>query len=307
MELRFPEFRELTLADAKLLREHALRAGKSACEYSFTNLMIWRDFDRVTRAIHGGNLCLCVEPRNESPFFLEPIGGSNPLATARILADRMPCFSRISESFARQLAEEGFDVGEIPDHHDYLYETRDLAEMRGRRYDGKRGHIRKVALRDPGYRVVSLERGHLAEARALFEGWAAFKLEGGGEWDELPELAVSCQRLSIERLFEHFEELGIVGAALIAGGRMAGFIAGSALGEEGACLHLGYADPRIPGSFPALLQGACRTAFAGFAWVNLEQDLGLAGLRKTKRSYHPSRLERKFEARKPLANWRAIR
>lgn len=44
-----------------------------------------------------------------------------------------------------------------------------------------------------------------------------------------------------------------------------------------------------------MLWEACRNTFSEFEFVNLEQDLGLPGLRKIKNSYHPIRLEEKFE------------
>ena len=64
-------------------------------------------------------------------------------------------------------------------------------------------------------------------------------------------------------------------------------------------VHFSYGHPDAPGIAQLLLWEGCNKLFTNSAYVNLEQDLGIPGLRKAKLSYHPLRLERKFEI-KPI-------
>jgi hypothetical protein len=76
---------------------------------------------------------------------------------------------------------------------------------------------------------------------------------------------------------------------------MKGFILGSRLNPETASVHFQYGDPSLRGISQTLLWEACNKTFSSFKYINLEQDLGIPGLRKAKLSYYPLRLEKKFE------------
>ena len=75
---------------------------------------------------------------------------------------------------------------------------------------------------------------------------------------------------------------------------MEGFIVTSAGTPETATAHLQYANYKIPGIYQVLLWETCRQILSSFTFLNLEEDLGIPGLRKTKLSYQPIRLEEKF-------------
>jgi hypothetical protein len=60
-------------------------------------------------------------------------------------------------------------------------------------------------------------------------------------------------------------------------------------------VHFQYANAELSGIYQVLLRDACRHLFAGCTYVNLEEDLGIVGLRRTKLSYLPLRLEEKYE------------
>ena len=95
--------------------------------------------------------------------------------------------------------------------------------------------------------------------------------------------------------FANFRTLGLTGGALLIDQAMKGFVLGSALNAETASIHFMYGDPSLQGTSQILLWEACNKTFSKFAYVNLEQDLGIPGLRKAKLSYSPHKLEKKFE------------
>lgn len=74
-----------------------------------------------------------------------------------------------------------------------------------------------------------------------------------------------------------------------------GLIIASPLNNETAVVHFQYADPKTPGASQTLLWAACNSLLLPFSLVNLEQDLGVAGIRKAKLSYHPCRLVAKYD------------
>ena len=184
----------------------------------------------------------------------------------------------------------------LRDHFDYIYQTHVLAELKGRKFDGKRNQIRRFINSFPDYEFRPLDRTRFSSAVRLF-----------GKWTERRERAIApsplphsrdCQGRALERAFQDFERLGLVGGALIVRGELQGFIIASTGQAGNAVVHFQYANTEIAGIYQALLREACRHIFAGCAYVNLEEDLGVPGLRKTKLSYQPLRLEEKYEVRR---------
>jgi hypothetical protein len=281
----------------------ALEAGLSPdqrrlCEYSFANLRIWRDFDRPEIATMGGEICIRINPVSEPPFFLEPIGRNGVRAAAEACLDHTGRISRATRSFVDSLPKGKFRFAEIRNHYDYIYRVRDLAELRGRRFDGKRNHIRRFRRQFPHCRYSELRRSHAEAAIMLFEQWRETKRHCAEPGEALPELAFGCQRMALKRAFEEFCELGFMGGVIEADGRMIGFFIAAPLSENAACVPLAYCVPDVPGAFQALLWEGCRRTLAGFELVNLEQDLGIDGLRRYKESYYPVRMEQKFDVRR---------
>jgi hypothetical protein len=90
-------------------------------------------------------------------------------------------------------------------------------------------------------------------------------------------------------------ELGMSGGAVLAAGRILGFILGSPLNRDTITIHFQYGDPGAPGVMQVLLQESAAQTFSGFTYMNLEQDLGIGGLRTSKLSYHPHKLVKKYQ------------
>ena len=59
-------------------------------------------------------------------------------------------------------------------------------------------------------------------------------------------------------------------------------------------MHILKADPNINGLYQTIMQEFMQRQAATFEYVNLEQDLGIEGLRKSKLSYHPVAMVKKF-------------
>jgi hypothetical protein len=200
--------------------------------------------------------------------------------------------SRISEDLVLRLPKGKYRINCLRNHFDYIYLTKTLAEFKGKRFDGKRNHIKRFKKYFPEYEFIPLTAKYKNEALKLFETW--FKSKGGPS-PETKTLAHRSQKGALEEAFDHFKDLDLLGGAIINKGRFLGFILGSHLNPETISVHFQYGHPEIPGIFPALLHEAAKTTFSSYKLMNLEQDLGLMGLRKSKLSYHPLKLEKKFE------------
>lgn len=90
---------------------------------------------------------------------------------------RKLCFSRITRDeltyFRNRVADDASIVYDR-DNSDYLYLTKDLIELRGKKYDGKRNHINRFK-REHTFEYVPLECSLLDECTRIMEEWCRDK------------------------------------------------------------------------------------------------------------------------------------
>lgn len=287
----FPKMHPLKPEDYAAVRAHLGAYQPEICELSLANLILYQDSDQPQLTLLHDNLCILISSQTEAPYFLEPIGKNKIDETISLCLDQYPIFSRLSEKLVKQLNAKDFHVKCLRAHCDYIYSVKKLAELKGKEFDGKRNHIKKFARRHPHYQFVPLLPGDKKSALELFEKWFAVRQESRF----FPRLAHTAQKKAVEQAFLHFEELHLIGGALKDGDTLLGFVLGSKLNAQTAAVHFAYADPSSAGSAQVLLFESCNKAFSAFHFVNLEQDLGIPGLRKAKLSYHPLRIEKKYE------------
>lgn len=288
----FPRFKQIDISDRAAMESFLAKNPKYACEFSFANLYIWQDFDRPAFTIVDGNLCILINPLDEPRFFLEPIGNGTAAVAAEKCLRHTGRISRASTDFVSSFRADALHVEHMRDHFDYVYRVEDLAMLKGRRYDAKRNHIKAFERANPRYEFVELTAAHHDDAMRIFDEWCDHKIKILGAE---PGLEFDCQRWALGRAFEGFADLGMIGCGLAVEGSLAGFVLATRLTPEIACVHLEYHSPRMHGVAQTLFREACRNTLSRFEYVNLEQDLGIAGLRRHKESYHPSRMEEKFD------------
>ncbi len=281
-----------------MLAGHLSLAEPTICDLTPANLFIWRDCEKPSLTQVGDSLCILIEPHSPPSYFLEPVDGSRRADAVRICLTRTGCVSRCSKALVGALPAHQYDIHPLRDHFDYVYLTQALAELKGKKFDGKRNQIRKFIGTFPDYEFRPLEPSQFSGAMELFRKWGE-RRGGVATPANSPSFTFECQRHALERAFQDYERLGLIGAGIKVRGEMHGFIIASVARSDTAVVHFQYADAELSGIYQVLLRDACRLLFTGCIYVNLEEDLGIAGLRRTKLSYHPLRLEEKFEITVP--------
>lgn len=299
---QYPEFKSFTIDDQDVLSDYLTQHPSSVCELNLANLVAFQDIDRPKVTRINDNLCILLDPVNEPPFFLSPIGTHDSTETLKTCLEKADAVSRVPKEALEQIRPDGFTITPLRDHFDYLYLVKDLADLKGKRYDSKRNHIRKLIQAYPDRNFIRLTKTDRDEALSVFDKWASRRVSNDDAEappsNEPPGFTYASQRQALERAFEFFDELRLLGGAIAVRNTLACFALGSRLNTSTVALHFLYCDLEIPGVVPAVLSESCQTIFADFIHVNLEQDLGLPGLRKTKLSYHPIQLVEKYHIQK---------
>jgi hypothetical protein len=294
----FPRFKPLELSDRALLHPLLWGFQPRTSELTFTNLFIWRNHFGFEWSLLDDRLVVVASSPEGNPggaWALPPVGPAPRAGIARAVLERLreergPAAAQIRRA-DRDLIEElgalpGFAVSPGRDDFDYVYLSRDLIELSGSRYHGKRNHIaRFVEAHD--YRYEPLETGHVPGCLETAEVWCALKRCE----DDLDLLG---EHETVKEALTHFTALGLSGGVILVGGEIKAFALGELLNDRTAVIHVEKADPRVQGLYPVINRDFCRRRWAGTTYVNREQDLGDPGLRRAKMSYHPDHLEEKF-------------
>ena len=89
--------------------------------------------------------------------------------------------------------------------------------------------------------------------------------------------------------------LSVEGAAVKINGKVEAFTIGEQLNDDTAIVYIEVANPEFDGLAQYINQQFCRNALSRYTYINREQDLGDAGLRRAKLSYHPAKLVPKYK------------
>lgn len=291
----FPDFTPLSFDDFGEITAALDENSPQLCELSFSTQYIWQDFDNAKLTKINGNLCMMLSSALEPPYFIQPIGKSLLSETISTMLENADSVQCMTSEFIAALNTTGYQINSQREEYDYIYRVNDLANMKGRRFDGKRNHIKQFARDNHKYTFEDLNSCDRNDVLAIFEAW----WRGRGRSNGYPiELVYSSQRVAMERAMEGFDRLKLFGGALRIDSKLKGFTIASRLNKNTACLHFKYFDPEIKDIDSVITNETFKHTLRDFEFANLEQDLGIEGLRRSKLSYHPERLAEKFEIRR---------
>jgi hypothetical protein len=280
----YPAFKPLGLEDRAVFEDYLDRDPSPVCELHFANIFIWKDSEHPRWTILDGSLCVLVEPENEPPYVLPLVGGERRSETLATCLRHAPRLSRVPEEFVRRFGA-GFRAEEDPVNFDYLYRVEDLAELKGKRYDGKRNRIRKFESTF-AHEYHALTEADLPGCVRLLDEWFEGKRNG--------DACVTADKRAIVQALSTFGPLGLRGGVVEVGGRIEAFTLGGRLTADTVVIPIEIANPGLVGLAQWINREFVRREWRDFRLVNREQDMGLEGLRRAKMSYQPVGLVKKY-------------
>jgi len=298
MTPEFPRFRAIQLEDREALGKMLWEYQPRTSEWTFTNLFVWRPHYGFQWSRYRDWVLVLSTAGSQGPFFLQPIGPPSRIEAVRKClqwlreekGEKKPRIERADAKLAGEIrGAPDLVVEPTRDHFDYVYKSQDLIQLAGRKFHGKRNHLKKF-LQSHSFSYSALEEHHLPECLRL-----------GGFWCELrrceEDMNLMGERQAVQEALTNFSELKIEGGVILLEDRVEAFSLGEMLNRETAVIHVEKANPEIPGLYPLLNQQFCEKHWSHVSLINREQDLGEPGLRKAKESYFPDHLVEKFRIR----------
>lgn len=289
------EFRKPAIEDKEWVDECLKYANSFNCEYTFGNLFVWSTA-YLTQICHYKDFFMCRWGRGKDISYSLPIGHGNfKDAVEMIIKDAKengltPSIYGVTAHYKELL--DTYFPGEFhyeydDSYSDYIYSVEKMAQLRGKKYHGKRNHITNFKKNNPDWSFEKIGPENINDCIELHTQWIK-----NHEDDE----DYSFEFEAVLTAFENYEKLNFVGGLLRVGGKAIAYTFGERHSEKLFVTHFEKAPADIQGAYPIINQEFTKNFLMDYEFVNREEDLGLEGLRKAKQSYCPEILLEKCVA-----------
>ncbi len=283
------DFRPVAVGDKALYNRFLTDGNLRGCESSFANVFLW---GQQNIAVLDNHLLLfscfgkrCVYPyplgHGDKKTVLDAIIGD---AHARGISCRITTMTEEAADTLRTLYPGKFRFYADEGAFDYVYSIDDLAELKGKKYHGKRNHIHRFREQFPDYTVTELNDDTLPVVRRMTDTWFAARQE------EDPAGEYHKEKAALDKAFLHYRELQMDCLALMNGEEVLAVTMGSHLSDDTVDVHFEKARSDIQGAYTAInweFARYIRNKYPSVRYLDREEDMGIEGLRKAKQSYHP--------------------
>ena len=295
-------FKNFELKDKKLIESYTKSWNIGCSDLSFANLFIWGADGKMQYVIDDDVLYIKLNFKSFPEFFWPPIPKKGSKHDYRELVCRafeylenkniVPVIRNIWEPF-KEIIEKScpeLDIEPAEIAWDYVYSREKLATLKGKKLHGKRNHINKFMQENPDWEYKKLVPSMYEDCIAVYDGWKESK--------DLSEDEFANERRSVLLALTNMEELGLTGGAILLDGKIKAFTVGERLNDDMQLIHIEKADSEINGLFPMINQQYVLHECADVQYINREEDMGVEGMRKAKRSYYPDFMVKKYSAAK---------
>ena len=294
------EFKTLTLCDKKWVDKIVMEENSPSADYNFGNIYIWNK--RFLQLICPYQDRILVKLRYEGkPTFVFPIG-TGPLRPAIEALREFAAFKGypftlrgVTEKHRELLEREypgRFEYTEDVKNADYIYLAERLSTYAGKALHGKKNHCNRFEAEND-WDFVPLTRDLIPGCLDMLDEWTE-------ENSERLDRSVAYEHDAIIRAFAAYERLGLEGGVLRSGGKIVGFSLGEMTSPDAFDVHFEKANIDLNGAYPMVCRELTRMLMQKhpqLVYMNREEDMGMESLRRSKLSYKPEYLLRKYTAR----------
>jgi uncharacterized protein len=253
-------------------------------DYTFANVYLFRkigNYEFLTT-----DCGLFVSGRNKrGQSFIMPLNDLRgcDMQTFHDLLARQGCFFPIPEEWLSFFPEDKFVINCDDSESDYIYLTEKMANFKGKQYIRHRNHLHQfLSLYAPKSEPISANNSR--NAMSVLQEW---QNDSGLAPDK-------TDHEQCHEALQKISELALWGTIYYIEENPAGFIIGEALNNDTFCLHFAKASTRYHGIYEFMFNDTAQRLQSQYKYLNLEEDMGNKNLRRTKDSYGPELLLKKY-------------
>ena len=293
---RFPAFKPLRFSDYEVVRK-LVWSYQPFSDFNASCLLSWDIQDKIRLSQLNGNLIVRFYEYAEKSHYYSLLGNSDLDRTARTLlehscAEGCDALYLVPHSVATRLSSSAFSIEEEADESDYILSVEHLCRFEGGAFAAKRYDLRRFLRQSSNISFQTIDFNEpriFQQCRAMFREWRKSRLElNEGEIDREFEAFKRCLQLRTRS--------ELLGGGVFVDDVLRAFSVCELVQNGYAFVHFEKADTaRFPGIGAFLAQQlACELSKRRINYINIEQDLGIPGLRANKRSYAPCDYLKKY-------------
>jgi hypothetical protein len=297
---QFPTLKKIEVSD-KLAVEAFTAQFSPYSDFNFVSMWSWDTSGEMALSQLNGNLVVRFTDYITGEPFFSFIGAADVDATARTLLEfstrrgLSPTLKLIPHDVAGALDANIFGIEPEPSHADYILSVERLRTYNGSALATKRKEARRFMKDNHGCRFEALDIEQPAthrDLKRLFALWFTNK-NAAIISDDQHEYAAFSRCLD----FQSHPHLIVFG--LFVGNSLAAFGLVEDVGRDFGIIHFCKADiAGYVGIMSFLMQRFAEALTErGIRYINIEQDLGIEGLRTSKASYAPDHYLKKYAVR----------
>ncbi|MFO7569159.1 MAG: phosphatidylglycerol lysyltransferase domain-containing protein [Smithellaceae bacterium] len=274
----------IDLSHRQFLTDHFHELHLNISDYTFANVYLFRELSRYEILKKDCGVFISAYNRQEQNYIM-------PLADLRVCCIEMlkdlltekNFFFPVPEEWLSHFPEKVFCVTHDDSESDYIYLTKNMASFAGKAYHRHRNHLNQFSAlyRPTGKSAIS---ENLDDAMAVLRQWQ----DESGLDESKTDFALCLEALHT------FTELALWGTIYYIADQPAGFIIGEALNADMFCLHFAKASKKYHGIYEYMFNDTAIQLQDQYTYLNLEEDMGNGNLRRTKKSYGPERILKKY-------------
>jgi len=290
-------FKPLVPEDYTAYRPFFKQQKNQLCIYSLPSLIVWNnDIIEPYAAVLDDSLIISIKYKNENKIrhLIMPISPEREYSPSELhqMTVDLDCkqIRFIPEDYVKKYnikkLKSYFFVYEEPEFEDYIYRTDDLAELKGNEYSKKRNLInqfKKKYLIKNRIEIESITEEKTSECIEFLEEWCEER--GCDDMDRKDDLA--CEKQAALNAIQNLNRINMKGIMIRVDKVVSAFGIASHLTNNMGVLHFEKAFASIKGLYQYFDRECARRLFGNYTYINKESDMGIPGLAKAKKSYHP--------------------
>lgn len=286
------EFIDFNIKNAEDIIPYLKGVNELSCETSFVNFLIWKPLYN-NRICIDDNILYISSRAGNTPFFALPFGdikkGMDKLC--EYVGGFPLIWAQQGERFDEFLSLYGdkYEIIESRNDFDYLYEANALATLSGKKYHSKRNHISSFS-RKYEWHYEDINDSNIDAVLKCAKKWYS-------ENSDILDTRLNCERESLSFLLGNRETLLLKGGVILVEDDVVAFALGSPLNEKVFDIHIEKALQAFSEAYSVINREFAKRIAERYEYINREDDLGLEGLRRSKLSYNPAMLVKKYSCK----------
>ena len=279
------EFTPITFENISLVEEYFKKDKSGFCDFTPFVLLMWQKMYKTEFAIGDSVLYLRYTMDGEKKYALLCDCLESSLAPLKELEENLT-LTLVCENGLNRLDELGekYTAETSEDWWDYVYLSENLASLSGKKYAGQRNHINKFETICSNWKYEKITSANICYIAEFFEN---IYTPTGNETHEY-------EANMLREYFKYFQNFPMLGGFVSSEGKIVSFALGEILSDT-LFVHVEKADREVQGSYPIIVREFARANPS--ILINREEDMGIPGLRTSKKSYHPHMLLKKYNVK----------